>query len=555
MSPVSTQEPTTPARPPSMPVEDAMLSEIDVEVVVRDGEVLRGNVFRPRGIAEPVPVILTVGPYGKDIPFEHFNKRAYELIEDRGPLVNWETPTPDWWVPHGYAVVRVDQRGTGRSSGQMNLLSVQETRDFYDVIEWAAAQPWSNGKVGLLGVSYYAIGQWRVAALRPPSLAAIIPWEGASDLYREWAYHAGMPNDWWMTAWFNRQVVPNQSANPRADQVLHGNVDHLAEVAAHPFEDEYFTSRSPRLEDIEVPLLSAGNWGGAGLHLRGNIEGYLRAGSRHKWLSLHTGNHTTPFYETRFKVLQLRFLDYWLKGLDNGLLDDPPVRVDVRRGSGTFERHESSWPLPGTDWQRWHLDSSSGSLRRYPASRDTSVSYQAPGGEVRFVSPAFDSEVEITGPVSARLFMSSDNTDMNVHVTLAELDEHGDEVLYDGSRYEPTSIAYGWLRASHRALDTDRSLPYRPFLRHDHPEPLTPGDIVQLDLEIWPTSVVLPRDHRLAVVVGAQDPSTSSFRHHNAPDLGGHDPFAGRQTLHSGPEHASYVLLPVIPVNRPGAAT
>lgn len=531
-----------------------MITEIDVDVVVRDGGILRANVFRPRGAAEQVPVILTVGPYGKDIPFEQFNKRAYDLIEDRGPLVNWETPTPDWWVPHGYAVVRVDQRGTGRSGGRMDLLSEQEKHDFYDVIEWAAAQPWSNGKVGLLGVSYYAIGQWQVAALRPPSLAAIVPWEGASDLYREWAYHGGMPNDWWMTAWFHRQVVPNQSAAPGADQVLPSNVDHPAQIATHPNEDEYFTSRSPRLENIDVPLLSAGNWGGAGLHLRGNIEGYLRAGSRHKWLSLHTGNHTTPFYETRFKLLQLRFLDYWLKGLDNGLLDDPPVRVDVRRGSETFERHETSWPLPGTDWQRWHLDPGSGSLRPWPGSGDTSISYQAPGGEVRFVSAAFDSDVEITGPVSSRLFMSSDNTDMNVHVSLVELDEHGDEVLFDGSRYEPNSIAYGWLRASHRALDTDRSLPYRPFLRHDRPQPLTPGEIVQLDIEIWPTSVVLPRGHRLALVVGAQDYSTSSFRHHEASHLDGHDAFAGTHTLHSGPTNDSHVLLPVIPADRTGGA-
>lgn len=529
-----------------LPGGSSMRIELDVEIEARDGVVLRADVYRPDGVGRS-PVIMTVGPYGKSIPFETFNKRAYDLIDERGARVNWETPTPDWWVAHGYTVVRVDQRGTGASDGRLNLHHPQQSLDFYDAIEWGGAQPWSNGKVGLLGVSYYAIAQWQVAALRPPSLAAIVPWEGASDLYREWAYHGGMANKWWMDAWFNRQVVPNQSSSLGADKVLPGNVDHPAELAEHEFDDDYFAERRADLENIEVPLLSAGNWGGAGLHLRGNIEGFLRAGSRHKWLSMHTGNHTTPFYTPEGKELQRKFLDYWLKGEQNGMLEVPPVRLDIRRGATTTERYEDAWPIPRTSWTRMYLDASSGSLDQAQPATASGVSYQAPGGEVRFVSDPVDHDVEITGPLAGVLFMSTTNVDMNVCVALIELDENGHEVVFDASRYEPNSVAYGWLRASHRELDPERTEDYRPYHLHRQRDLVAPGEVVRLDVELWPASVVIQAGHRLAVVVSAHDFHTSSFHHLDTSDPSGDDVFSGTHSVRTGGDTASYVLLPVIP--------
>lgn len=527
-------------------VPQNMLIETDVEITVRDGVRLRANVYRPDH-AGCFPVLMTVGPYGKDVLFEVFNKRAYDLIDDRGPLVNWETPTPDFWVDAKYVVVRVDQRGTGTSEGVLDLHAPQQSFDYYDAIEWAAAQAWSTGKVGLLGVSYYAITQWQVAALRPPSLAAIVPWEGASDLYREWAYHGGMRNDSWMDAWFRRQVVPNQSADLRSPILVDGNVDHPADLQQHPFDDAYFTARNADLERIEVPLLSAGNWGGAGLHLRGNIEGYLRAGSRHKWLSLHTGNHTTPFYSPAGKALQRRFLDHWLKDQDNGMRQLPPVRLDIRQGSTTTERWEHEWPIDRTNWQHWQLDTSTGSIGTEVPSGSDHATYQARGGEIRFVSAPFLTDVEITGPISCVLWMSTSNHDMDVAVALLELDTNGCEVVFDGSRYEPNSITYGWLRASHRQLDPERSEPYRPYHPHHRRDLLTPGEAVRLDIEIWPTSVVIAADHRLALVVGAQDYHTSSFQHLDHTDPSGQDLFSGTHTVWTGPQHPSHLVLPVVP--------
>ena len=182
-------------------LSDPVVFEKDVAIPVRDGAVLRANVYRPN-TSERFPVIMTVGSYGKDLHFEDFNPDAYAQIDEHGPYLNWETPNPDWWVPRGYVVVRVDQRDIGASPGKINLFTRQQGEDFYDAIEWAAHEDWSTCKVGLLGISYYALTQWQVAALQPPHLAAIIPWEGMVDLYRDASRHGGMLSNVFIAAWY-----------------------------------------------------------------------------------------------------------------------------------------------------------------------------------------------------------------------------------------------------------------------------------------------------------------------------------------------------------------
>jgi putative CocE/NonD family hydrolase len=204
--------------------------------------------------------------------------------------MNWETPNPEWWVARGYAVVRVDQRGAGASPGRLDLFaSPTQGRDFYDAIEWAAGRPWSTGKVGLLGISYYAITQWQVAALQPPHLRAMIPWEGFVDLYRDALRHGGIYCNGFVESWYQRQISPVQHgvhAGHSREELLANRVDLLAGAPAHPLDDDFYAAFTPDLSKIEVPLLSVGNWGGLGLHLRGNIEGFLQTGSAHKWLKL-----------------------------------------------------------------------------------------------------------------------------------------------------------------------------------------------------------------------------------------------------------------------------
>ncbi|MFD4577565.1 CocE/NonD family hydrolase [Streptomyces sp. NPDC058417] len=539
------------------PVE--LIHMTDVPVPVRDGTVLRADVFRPAGPG-PAPVIMTHGPYGKDIHFEDFNAHAYSLVTERGRYMNWETVNPEWWVPRGYAVVRVDQRGTGKSPGRMELQGPGEHQDYYDAIEWAGTQDWSTGRVGLLGISYYAIGQWHVAALRPPHLAAIVPWEGACDLYREWARHGGILSNSFTDAWWPRQITGNQQALDPGDdnpgRAVAGNAELPRELREHPFADAYFQEREVDLSRIEVPVLSCGNWGGYSLHLRGNIEGYLGAGSAHKWLEVHQGNHFTPFYAEESREYQKRFLDRWLKDDTDAWPDDePPVRLFVRTADGGAFRAEREWPLARTRWQPFHLDARTGSLSPEGDGprENAETSYPAPDGAVTFLTAPFTEDTEVTGPLALHLWAETDTAeDMDLFVTVINLDPSGREVPCEDASGRPGPVTKGWLRMSHRALDEERSLPHRPFHPHTGAEPVKPGEPFRAAVEIMPTSMVFARGHRLGLVLGAADRAEGLRFLHDDPEDRAASAAPGRNIVHTGPGRESYLLLPVIPADPAG---
>ena len=338
-----------------------LLIDKDVDVPMRDGARLKADVFRPDD-AGKFPAILNLGPYQKDklwVP-------PPQLAEKATPYMNWETVTPEWWVPKGYAAVRVDGRGSGKSPGQCEPWSLAEAIDFYDAIEWAAAQPWCNGKVGLSGISYYAINQWFVANLQPPSLKAIIPWEGFADIYRDALFHGGILSVF-MTNWFTAHLmhhVMGRAAQHQPDgwqtntlwNWLHNNLDSGALRGAQAQWDK-----------ITVPMLTVGNWTGFALHLRGNTEAYMRAASKHKKLRIHNGSHVHPFYTEEGKRDQLRFFDHWLKGIDNGVMDEPPVKLAIRKGKDEIEwRNEHEWPLKRTQWTKFYFDISAASSGKEP---------------------------------------------------------------------------------------------------------------------------------------------------------------------------------------------
>src|SRR6266540_147446 len=456
---------------PAVPAFE-ILVEKDVDVPMRDGARLKADVFRPDD-AGKFPAILNLGPYQKDklwIPPD-------TLEEKPNPLMNWETVNPQWWVPRGYAAVRVDGRGSGKSPGQCEPWSLAESIDFYDAIEWAAAQPWCNGAVGLSGISYFAINQWFVANHQPPSLKAIIPWEGFADLYRDALFHGGilslfMSN--WFTAHLMHHVVGRASRHtPNAWQT---NTLHF--WLSNNLDSGAFRGAQAQWDRITVPMFTVGNWSVIALHLRGNTEAFMRAASKHKKLRIHAGTHVHPFYTEEGRADQLRFFDYWLKAIDNGVMDEPPV-------------------------------------------------------------PQY---VEITGPVAAVLWVSSATEDMDLFLTLRNIDADGNEVLETGQQGTPVPVAKGWLRVSHRELDPDLSLPYRPYHKHTRRLYLTPGEIVQVQVEIWPTSMVFRKGHRIRLDVQPRDGvGSQSYMHYHA------DYNTGANTIHAGGDRESYLLLPVIP--------
>jgi len=571
-------------------IRDKMHIDWDAEVRMDDGVVLRADVFRPLGDGK-FPVILSYGPYAKGLSFQEGYKSQWSRVTKAAPNVlegssnkyqNWELVDPEKWVPDGYAIVRVDSRGAGRSPGALDVWSAREAQDLYQCVEWAGTQAWSNGKVGINGISYYAMNQWNVGALQPPHLAALCIWEGSSDYYRELCRHGGILCDF-LNSWHPRQVASVQHGvgERGAKSVVTGETvagpetlpkDELAKLCAdtpgeakrRKFRDDYYAARTAEYEKIAAPVLSAANWGGVGLHTRGNFEGWLRAGSREKWLEVHGDTHFTHFYSSYGEALQKRFFGHFLKGEDTGWSQQPRVSLNVRHPGEKFVlRAENEWPLQRTQWTKYYLQPDGLGLSPAAPKAAATLSYETTGDGLTFRLAPSNKALEITGPVAAKLWVSSETTDADLFLVLRLFDPAGKEVTFIGSNDPRTPVGLGWLRASQRKLDPKLSKPYRPWHPHDEEWPLTPGEPVELDIEIWPTSIVVPPGYTLALTVRGKDyevdgtdaalpnapypmKGVGPFLHID-PDDRPPAVFACRNTLHFAADAAPYLLLPVIP--------
>jgi predicted acyl esterase len=574
-------------------IRDGMTIDWDVPIKMDDGLVLRADVYRPTADGK-YPVILSYGPYAKGLAFQDGYPSAWERMVEKHPDVaagstnkyqSWEVVDPEKWVPHGYACVRVDSRGAGRSPGHIDHFSPRETKDFYDCIEWAGVQEWSSGKVGLNGISYYGINQWHVASLQPPHLAAMCIWEGAADWYRDMTHHGGILSTFWAN-WYDMQVKTVQyglgERGPKSRvtgdlvcgpetlseaELAKNRCDFGNDIYAHPLDDAYHKGRSPIWEKVTVPLLSAANWGGQGLHPRGNFEGYVRAASSEKWLEAHGIEHWTHFYTDYGRELQKRFFDYFLKDEQNGWDEQPQVQLQVRHPDEKFvERQENEWPLARTQWTKFYFHPEDHSLSTSPPKAATKLDYDALGDGSTFISAPLTEAMEITGPSAVKLWVSSTTTDADLFIVLRVYAPHGKEVVFQGAIDPHTPIGQGWLRASHRKLDPKLSKPYRPYHTHDEKRPLTPGQKVELDIEIWPTSIVVPPGYQIALTVRGKDyeyaqatgARLSNFKNelkgcgpflHDDPRDRPAKIFGGKNTLHFAAGQAPYVLLPIIPPN------
>ncbi|MDI9332397.1 MAG: CocE/NonD family hydrolase [Alphaproteobacteria bacterium] len=575
----------------SSEIRDGMRIDWDVAITMDDGNVLRADVFRP--IAEGrYPVIMTYGPYGKWVAFQDGYQTAWEIMCRENPdavsgtsnrYANWEVVDPEKWVPHGYVCVRVDSRGAGRSPGYLCHNNDREQKDYHDCIEWAAAQAWSSGKVGLNGISYYGANQWRAAATQPKHLAAICVWEGWSDNYRDGNRHGGILCSF-RKNWQDMQVKTVQhgvgergrkhpitgewACGPEtlsSEELIANREDMAHELLTREMDSPYYRERSANFSRIQVPLLSTANWGGQGLHLRGNIEGYIHSASEQKWLEAHGGSHWAPFYTDYGVGMQRKFFDHFLKGEDNGWDREPKVRLQMRHPGEKFvERHENEWPLARTLWTDFHLhpDTLSLSTKPYTGAAQT-LTYEAMGNGLTFMSAPMTEPTEITGPSALKIHLSSATVDADVFAVLQVFDPQGNEVVFQGALDPHNPISLGWLRASHRKLDPQKSLPHRPYHTHDEKQPLTPGQVVELDVEIWPTCIVLPMGFRVAITIRGRDyewdgPAATLSNMKNPMKGCGpfvHDDeqdrppaiFDGKVSLHFDADKTSRLLLPIIP--------
>jgi predicted acyl esterase len=573
---------------------DGMQIDWDVPIRMDDGIVLRADIFRPTAKGR-YPVILTYGPYAKGLSFQDGYPSAWERMVEEHPDVAagssnlyqaWEVVDPEKWVPHDYACVRVDSRGAGGSPGVVDPFSPRETKDFYDCIEWAGVQPWSSGKVGLNGISYFGTNQWHVATLQPPHLSAMCVWEGGADWYRDMTHHGGILSTFFEN-WYDMQVKTVQyGAGERGrrsrvhdelvcgpetlseEELAKNRVDFGADNRSHPLDDAFHRARSPVWSKIKTPLLTAANWGGQGLHPRGNFEGFVRAASKEKFLEAHGIEHWTHFYTDYGRELQLKFFDWFLHGKDTGWSKQPKVLLQIRHPGETFKpRAEKEWPLKRTKWTKFYLHPNGVLGAKRPQEKST-ASFEAMGDGITFVSPPLDREMEITGPSALKIAVSSSTEDADLFIVLRVFTGDLKEIVFQGAIDPHTPVGQGWLRASHRRLDRKLSKPWRPYHTHDRKEPLAPGEKVELDIEILPTSIVVPEGYRIAVTVRGKDyvygggsgGKLSNFKNeltgcgpflHDDPIDRPMEIFGGTTTLHFDRLNAAYVLLPVIPPEKP----
>jgi len=521
--------------------EYGVIFEQDVPIRVRDGTVLRADVYRPDAPqGAEFPVLMSLSAYQKSLD---------RILPHEAPFTHVERPEPEWWTARGYILVFVDTRGTGTSPGQSDIWSMQEARDYYDAIEWAADQTWSSGKVGLVGVSYYAIAQWNVASLQPPSLATIVPWEGWADMYRDSVFHGGVFNQGFYGRWWLDVRGKQLLENTRADNSAALSEDLLYNFLAHhmdsPWWDEVKSRAQP--DQITVPLYSSGNWQGWNHHLRGNIDGFVRSASTNKKLQLHTGGHVDAFYSDEGKHEMLRWYDYWLKDIDTGIMDEPPVKLCIRTGEEACTwRFEDEWPLARTQYTTYYLTGQNAGVVD-DAIHDVQLSTSAPRREseltyasgpeayrrsrqglptISFTTEPLAADVELTGHINLVMWVSSETDDLDVFAYLRKVNPDGSVV----------TATRGILQASHRKLDPELSTPYRPYHTHDEEQKLTPGEVVPIEVEIWATSMIFEAGSRIRLDVNAHD-GQHYFAAYNL----------GDNTVYTGGDRASYVVLPIVP--------
>ncbi|KAH8807392.1 Alpha/Beta hydrolase protein [Xylogone sp. PMI_703] len=572
------------------------LARINEEVELNDGARIRLNVYLPRTEGPKWPVLMTSSPYGKDTDYRKCNEYAHsgnQVPEEHAcNHLRFEAPSPAWWCPRGYALVYWDHRGSSQSPGYLKTWCSSHFDDYAQMISWAADQPWSTGKVGLAGISYLGSNQWPTAARQPRGLACICPWEGFGDFYREAARHGGITSTMW-SRWFPRQVVriqygsrdrakdnfgPMSPEGELTEEQLRDNREDMPVVLgdpAHEFIDDDFFSDRMVHEDyskIEVPVLSAGNWGGINLHLRGNVISFMRTGSKHKFLRIHTGRHDLPFYTSPYVDTMLSFFDSFLKDNDyDGWKTgkQAPVRFAVRRGAadiGVLDESESyswrderEWPPARTKYETIYLHPNK-TLGVSKPSVEGELSYRGLTGDgFKFETAPATKEYEICGHPSARLSISLSEhkgeapADIDVFLALRKYDKTGNEVWFSGSQGDPTPVTFGWIRASHRTLDPKpypeiaAALPF-PVLSHKRSErkDVKNGEVYDLQCELWPTNLVVEVGERLVFEVTAKDPEGCSWFTCNDPVDRNAQKLGGTNTIHIGPKYENYVVLPIV---------
>ncbi|MEM2454858.1 MAG: CocE/NonD family hydrolase [Candidatus Bathyarchaeia archaeon] len=550
-----------------------IVEERDVYVTMRDGVRLTVNVFRPKSEGK-FPVLLSMGPYGKDIQ---------DLLIPPQPLYesafwdgNIEAGDIEYFVPRGYVHIIADVRGTGKSEGEYTFFSMQEGKDGYDLVEWAAQQPWSNGNVGMLGYSYYAATALKTAIHQPPSLKAIFVSHIYVDAYRDLAYHGGILGLFLYHLWYGRhagltcgfaprnavsemmKVLPKEKLEQRVKGLL-SNPDiryytmlyHLLhypqkcplffDIMLNPLDGPYWRERSiyPYYDKIKVPVYIVGK---LAHEARAFWHLYMNVNSIKKLLVKPVGPEERPWREDREEAL--RWFDYWLKGIDTGIMRDPPIKLFVM-GANEW-RYLTGWPPKDIKWvklylRRWEWLSFAPELDQPEPDcylyRPLWLSNKR--DSVKYMTPPLPRDLEVMGPVAIYFYASIDQDDTNWIVRLCDVTPDGKDI----------TLGKGYLKASHRAIDPEKSKPGEPYHPHTSQEPVEPGRIYEYMIALGVVVNVFKAGHRIKLEIeSAESPRDPEMQIHFHPHL-----CSSKITLHKiyrNKDYQSHVLLPIVP--KPG---
>ena len=538
---------------------------IEIETTTRHGDVVRADVYLPRDRSGPFPVLLGASPYQKALR-RLPGSPMFPFIE-YGPI--------QLYLDEGYAYVAMDVPGMGRSEGVWDPVSRAEGEAIHDMIEHVAGLAWSTGRVGMVGMSYYCWSQWNAARTRPPHLVTIGAFDGATDMYRDWMYQGGIPIQGFLNSWLFGSVLL-QHMGIGLSMTDHGRARVIYDMYAHPFDDEWQRRRSPfwELDQVDIPVLSIGAWGKASLHLRGNFEGFRLVNGPKQLLIVGAKTFAETqllyFKEEFHRVELLPWYDHHLKGIDNGVMDRPKVRF-FTQGEGV-EHSAPDWPPPDATVAELYLSGAKnghetslndGSLTEAVEGGDGSTSWSYPDPKwmagvttideqgipnhteriVTYTSAPFARDREFTGQGVLHLYASSDQTDLDVMVKLS--------LLPEGEGKPPSiKVTQGWLRASRRSEHPELTTEMRPFLRHDRDEPILPGTVYELRIELLPMSVLVRAGERLRLEVSNWESAQTE-----APMTHWYGQKVGTDTYHHDAAHPSRLRLHERPRSQGTSAT
>ena len=538
----------------------------DLGIKVRDGCTLYCDVYRPADNATPVAAILAWSPFGKKFNgISMLQKLPWNMGVPNGVLSGlekFEGPDPAVFVPRGFAIVNVDARGSGDSDGSVAIMGTQEAEDGYDVIEAIAKLPWCNGNVGLAGNSHLAIVQWFIAALKPPSLKAIAPWEACADLYREQFVRGGIFD----AGLFDFIIKHNIRG--------HGGVENFQEMyrRSQKADSPYWKDKRADISKISIPTYVTASYTSF-VHTMGSIRGYLQANTANAWLRICPWQEWYDIWNCPESTNELaQFFDRFLNGVKNDWETTPRVRVTVLRFTDDpiFDIKEDDFPIPRTEYRKAFFAPKNQLLFTSPPE-DEMVSYSSEKYlDCASFTHTFTETVRLVGLPKAVVYVSTlDSNDMDIYILLRKLDKDGKALLnlnipwssvasHGVTRERIDEIpkqnknnlmfhvgSLGILRASRRAIDQSQSIHENyPFHPHDKDEYLKPGEVVKLEIGIWAMGVQYNAGESIRVEVHGTSPLLrGEFEVNN--------PFQkwaskGVHRVHIGGEYPSHVILPFV---------